>query len=86
MTSSPAGRLLTALINASEDATPVDAGGTVWVRSSSVVETTPEDVVKDSARARKVEYTTAVPGDQRGWIIVSFTTLGDWNPDSELTG
>jgi hypothetical protein len=80
------GRVLTALINASEDATPVDAGGTVWVRSSSVVETTPEDLVKDSVRARKVEYTTAVPGDQRRWIIVSFTTIGDGNPDSELTG
>ncbi|MET0931322.1 MAG: hypothetical protein ABWX74_17510 [Aeromicrobium sp.] len=80
------GRVLASLIASSDDAAPVDAGGSVWVRSTSVIESRPDDLVKDASRARKVEYTTAVPGDERRWIIVSFTTLGDGDPDSEFTG
>lgn len=78
------GRVLTALIASTEGATPVDVGDTVWVRTASVVETRPDELVTDTARARKVEYMTAVPGDERRWMIVSFTTFGDGDPEGEL--
>lgn len=78
------GRVLASLIASSEGATPVDVGDTVWVRSTSVVESRPDELLSESVSARKVEYMTAVPGDERRWVIVSFTTIGDGDPDGEL--
>ena len=34
--------------------------------------------------ARTVEYTTVVPSNERYWLLVTFTTLGDGDPQGEL--
>ncbi|TNC33108.1 hypothetical protein [Mumia zhuanghuii] len=36
------------------------------------------------AASRTVEYTTVVPSDERYWLLVTFTTLGDGDPQGEL--
>jgi hypothetical protein len=64
---------------------PVEAGGSVWVRSDETVLSEPDDLVGQELAARKVEYVAASPDDHRRWVIVSFTTLGDGKPDSEFT-
>lgn len=40
----------------------------------------------DQVDLRKVEYLTAVPDDPRRWVLVTFTTAGDGDVDSEATG
>jgi hypothetical protein len=63
----------------------VSVGDTVWSRRERVLERAPDDFLDARLGVRKVEYLTAVPGDHRKWVIVTFTTLGDGNPDSEAT-
>lgn len=35
-------------------------------------------------RARRVSYTIAAPGDERAWVLFTFSTLGDGEPDGPL--
>ena len=67
------------------DSRPVTVADTVWVRTEEVMERPADDVVGEDVTARKVDYVTAVPSEQRRWIIVSFTTVGDGDPNSEFT-
>jgi hypothetical protein len=67
------------------DSRPVTVADTVWVRTEEVMERPADDVVGEDVSARKVDYVTAVPSEQRRWIIVSFTTVGDGDPNSEFT-
>ena len=80
---SAVGGVLAELIR--DGAEAVDAGGTVWARSEQVVHSEPDDLVGQSAAGRKVEYVTAVPGDPRRWVLVTFTTMGDGKPESDFT-
>lgn len=64
---------------------PVEAGGSAWVRTDSVVHHEPDDLIGSELAARKIEYVTASPDDHRRWVLVTFTTLGDGKPDSEFT-
>jgi hypothetical protein len=63
----------------------LDIGDTVWARTEQVVQ--PDE---SSARegvdvaTRRVDYLTAVPGDEARWILVAFSCVGDGNPDGEL--
>lgn len=34
---------------------------------------------------RRVDYRTAVPSDERRWIVVAFSTPGDGDPNSGIT-
>lgn len=67
------------------DSRPVTVADTVWVRTEAVMERPADDVVGEDVSARKVDYVTAVPSEQRRWIIVSYTTVGDGDPNSEFT-
>jgi hypothetical protein len=63
------------------EAGPVSVADTVWVRRERSVPRDGEDTV-DSVR---VEYFTAVPGQARAWILVSFSSAGQpiTGPDGE---
>ena len=60
---------------------PVSVADTVWVRRERSVPRDGDDTV-DSVR---VEYFTAVPGQARAWIMVSFSSAGQpiAGPDGE---
>jgi hypothetical protein len=76
-----------ALLASSRSGTEVlDIGDTVWGRTEQVVQ--PDESSKREGvdvPTRRVDYLTAVPGDERRWILVGFSCVGDGNPDSELT-
>lgn len=80
------GPIMAELLRRDPTARAITAGDTVWIRSETVVDHTEADVLDESVRGRKVEYVTAAPDDQRRWYLVTFTTLGDGDPDSEFSG
>lgn len=79
------GQVLANLLSSREGVRPVTVSDTVWARSEEVIDRKADQTIADDARARKVEYITAAPSDQRRWIIVTFTTLGDGDLDSPFT-
>jgi hypothetical protein len=66
-------------------AEPVVIGNNEWARRESIVETDGSHLVESGLGARKVEYTTAIPGDERRWAMVVATAIGDGNPESDHT-
>lgn len=68
-----------------EGATAVVIAGTHWSRSEAVVTTEGDQLVEAGLPARRITYTTAVPGDERRWALVTCTVIGDGNPDSDHT-
>ena len=62
----------------------VTVGDTVWARSESVSETDGASAPA-GVRARQVDYLTAVPGEERRWVLVSCSVIGDGDPDSTPT-
>jgi hypothetical protein len=67
------------------DTGAVSVGDTVWTRSESVVKSDPDPLVGTSVAMRRVQYRTAVPDDHRRWVLVTFTTAGDGDVDSDAT-
>ncbi len=63
----------------------LDIGDTVWARTEQVVQPD-ESSVRDGVdvATRRVDYLTAVPGDEARWVLVGFSCVGDGNPDGEL--
>lgn len=68
-----------------EGSTTVEIDRTVWVRSESVVAADEERAPDVDRGTRRVTYATAVPDDPDRWILVSFSSVGDGDPTSELT-
>ena len=64
---------------------PVTVHDAVWVRSESVVAVDGGEG-RPGVRARKVDYVTAVPGDERRWVVVTCTVLADGDPDGLPSG
>ncbi len=71
---------------ADAEARPVSIAGQVWVRTERVIRKGPDDFASDEVALRRVQYRTAVPDDPRRWVVVTFTTVGDGNPDSDISG
>jgi hypothetical protein len=71
---------------ADAEARPISIAGQVWVRTERVIRKDGDDFASDEVALRRVQYRTAVPEDPRRWVIVTFTTVGDGNPDSDITG
>jgi len=71
---------------ADAEARPISIAGQVWVRTERVIQKDGDDFASDEVALRRVQYRTAVPDDPRRWVIVTFTTVGDGNPDSDITG
>jgi hypothetical protein len=65
-------------------AKPVTIADTVWVRSEQVKEGDGQDV-PTGLRSRQVDYLAAVPDDERRWVLVSCSVIGDGDPDSAPT-
>lgn len=80
-----AGGVLAELVATTPGARAVDIAGTVWVRTEGVVAPDPARAGEVEVPARQVTYLTAVPDDPQQWILVSFSTIGDADPDSEHT-
>lgn len=77
-------RVMASLLQA-EDTAAVTVGDTTWTRRERVLRRPPGGLVGDQVDLRKVEYLTAVPDDARRWVLVTFTTAGDGDVDSEAT-
>jgi hypothetical protein len=56
------------------DTRPETVGDTVFVRSETVREARPDGPASPS---RHVRYVTAVPGDERTWLMAQFACVGD---------
>lgn len=78
-------RVLASLLS-EEGAEPVEAGGSTWVRRERRLQRPADTFVDAEVAVRKVEYLTPVPDDELRWILVTFTTVGDGDPDGDLTG
>lgn len=63
---------------------PVEIRSVVWARREFVLDGPEMPDGSASAGGRRVDYVTAVPGDPKRWILVTFTTMGDGRPDGEL--
>ena len=80
-----AGGVLTELVASTPGAVAVEIGGTVWVRTDGVDAPDPGRSGGVDVPVRRVTYLTAVPDDPGQWILVTFSTVGDGDPDSEHT-
>lgn len=58
---------------------PVTIDDTIWLRSEKDVRegATAGDLPEVTLEHRRVEYVTALPGDPRTWVMVSYTAAGD---------
>lgn len=68
-----------------QGAAEVTIGDRSWSRTEEVTHSDGTVLVEAGLPARKVTYTTAVPGDERRWAVVTATVIGDGDPDSEPT-
>lgn len=64
-----------------EDTHPVVVADTTWLRRQEVRPSHQQDLPEEVV----VRYSTAVPGDEQTWVLVTFTTIGDGDPRSEHT-
>ncbi|CAM5251353.1 hypothetical protein SALBM135S_09091 [Streptomyces alboniger] len=77
--------VLTQLLTASEDSEPAEVGGSPAVRKER---TMPADPAKGAdAPSKHVDYLVQVPstGADAGWVVASFSTLGNGDPESDFT-
>lgn len=79
------GRVMAALAAQDDSGKPVTAGDTVWIRTDEVTKRSADETISEDVLSRRVDYMTALPSDERRWFIVSFTTVGDGNPESEFS-
>jgi hypothetical protein len=71
------GPLLAELLRSREGATAVTVADTVWIRSARRAEADPNRSDGINMVSERVEYFTAVPGDPRRWVVVTFSTAFD---------
>lgn len=77
--------VLTQLLSDYADAESVEVAGSAAVRNERTVDADPE---KDAeAPSKHVDYIVQVPssGADSGWVVVSFSTIGDGDPAGDLT-
>ncbi|MDP9821381.1 hypothetical protein [Nocardioides massiliensis] len=69
-----------------EGATEVLIDGHAWTRTDETIRSDGEVLIEAGLPARRISYTTAVPGDERRWAMVTATVIGDGDPTSDQTG
>ena len=74
------GSVMASLI-ADGDRSPRTVDDTVWLRSEKVLKGSSASEDETTLDHRRVEYVTAMPGNARTWVIVSFTAAGDGDPE-----
>lgn len=78
-----AGAEMVALLAAPEsDTSAATVGGTIAARREHVAD--PEGSAAVRARSRRVDYMIPVPRTRDDWLIITFVTLGDGDPDSDF--
>lgn len=78
------GAEMVALLAAQEDGTTAaTVGGTIAARREHVA--APESSLEVKARSRRVDYLIPVPETRDDWLIITFVTVGDGDPDSDFT-
>ncbi|KQO59753.1 hypothetical protein [Curtobacterium sp. Leaf261] len=67
-------------------ASVVDVDGQPALREELVEEDAPDGSASglQPRRARRVSYTIAGPSEERTWVLFTFSTLGDGDPDGPL--
>ena len=77
--------VLVAVAAGSDDATLLDLDGAAAVRTEHVVPGRPKADEEHRHPTRRVDYVIAVPDSHDGWLAVSFSALGDGNPEGDIT-
>ncbi|MGV9880525.1 hypothetical protein [Streptomyces sp. NPDC003006] len=77
--------VLMQLLTGSDDSEPVEVDGSAGMRKERTMPADPEKGAE--APSRHVDYVVQVPssGGDAGWVVVSFSTVGDGNLDSDFT-
>ncbi|QEU92577.1 hypothetical protein [Streptomyces kanamyceticus] len=77
--------VLTQLLAGATDSEPAEVDGAAAVRKARTVPADPAKGVE--APSRHVDYVVQVPsnGADSGWLVVSFSTLGDGDPEGDFT-
>ncbi|HYZ55271.1 MAG TPA: hypothetical protein VE733_17465 [Streptosporangiaceae bacterium] len=64
------------------DASLTEVDGAIGVRQDKIV---PPDRARDiQYGSRHVDYTLAVPGDTRRWLVIAFSTIGAGDPGDDI--
>ncbi|MEU5957314.1 hypothetical protein [Streptomyces sp. NPDC047525] len=77
--------VLTQLLTDSTDVESVEVAGSAAVRKERTVDADPEKGAE--APSKHVDYIVQVPssGADSGWVVVSFSTIGDGDPAGDVT-
>lgn len=70
--------------SSSAEVTLVDVDGQPALREEDIEEADPEADPLATHAGRRVTYTVSAPDDPRGWVVFSFVTLGDGDPNGAL--
>ncbi|MBW5422622.1 hypothetical protein GKQ77_13795 [Streptomyces sp. BG9H] len=73
------------LITESDDAEPTEVDGAPGMRKERTMPAAPEKGAE--APSKHVDYVVQVPSSDgdAGWVVVSFSTVGDGDPESDFT-
>lgn len=77
--------VLTQLLTDSADSEPAEVAGSAAVRKERTMDADPEKGAE--APSKHVDYIVQVPssGADSGWVVVSFSTIGDGDPAGDVT-
>ncbi|MEU1016837.1 hypothetical protein [Streptomyces sp. NPDC005898] len=77
--------VLRQLLTGSEDSEPAELDGSAGMRKERTMPADPEKGAETPSR--HVDYVVQVPssGEDAGWLVVNFSTVGDGDPDSDFT-
>jgi hypothetical protein len=77
-----AAQLVAYLASGAGDASAAEIAGAAAARKESVAAADPAQQMPYGSR--RVDYTVPVPGHSRGVLVVTFSTIGDGDPDGEF--
>lgn len=60
-------------------------GETVWVRRDRRLTRPADDRIAQELPVRRIDYRTAIPGDERSWVISTLVTPGEGGLDTDET-
>jgi hypothetical protein len=76
-------QVLAEVLSTVDGAVPVELDGSPGMRTERTYDPDPGRSVEYSSR--RVEYILSVPGTPDSWLIASFSTFGEGNPDDQVS-